>query len=307
MAWDFETDPEFQAKLDWAEAFVRSEVEPLDMLFQGLEFTPPDKSLRRIVDPLKDQVRAQGLWATHLGPELGGQGHGQLKLSLLNEILGGSSWAPVIFGCQAPDTGQRRDHRSLRHRGPEGALSAPAPGGGDLLVLLDDRATGGLGPGSVRDPRDEGRRRVGPQRLEVLLVQRPDRGVPHRHGRHQPRGVRLRGHVHVPRPGRHPGRRDRPQRRTGRGGRGRRIPCPDPLRRRAPASRCSARRRGSGLRHRPDSPRRRPHPPRHAHDRDGPPGDRMPCASGRSAGRCRAAVWRTSSSSRATSPTPTPS
>ncbi len=50
-------------------------------------------------------MRRHGLWATHLGPDLGGQGHGQLRLSLLNEILGTSSWAPVIFGCQAPDTG----------------------------------------------------------------------------------------------------------------------------------------------------------------------------------------------------------
>jgi acyl-CoA dehydrogenase len=105
MAWEFETDPEYQQKLDWAEEFVRTEVEPIDVLWHGLEFTPPDATLRAITDPLKAQVRAQGLWATHLGPELGGQGHGQLKLSLLNEILGGSSWAPVIFGCQAPDTG----------------------------------------------------------------------------------------------------------------------------------------------------------------------------------------------------------
>ena len=28
----FETEPEFQAKLDWADAFVREEVEPLDLL-----------------------------------------------------------------------------------------------------------------------------------------------------------------------------------------------------------------------------------------------------------------------------------
>ncbi len=105
MTWDFETDPEYQQKLDWADEFVRTEVEPIDMLWRGLEFTPPEGTLRAIVDPLKDRVRAEGLWATHLGPELGGQGHGQLKLSLLNEILGRSSWAPVIFGCQAPDTG----------------------------------------------------------------------------------------------------------------------------------------------------------------------------------------------------------
>jgi len=30
MAWDFETDPEFQEKLDWRETFVREQVEPLD-------------------------------------------------------------------------------------------------------------------------------------------------------------------------------------------------------------------------------------------------------------------------------------
>jgi acyl-CoA dehydrogenase len=105
MAWDFETEPAFRAKLDWADAFVREEVEPLDLLVGGLEYTPPDDRLRKIIDPLKAEVRRQDLWATHLGPELGGQGYGQVKLSLLNEILGRSSWAPIIFGCQAPDTG----------------------------------------------------------------------------------------------------------------------------------------------------------------------------------------------------------
>ena len=105
MAWDFETDPEFQEQLDWVDEFVRSEVEPLDLVWGGLEFTPLDATRRRIVDPLKQQVRDRGLWATHLGPELGGKGYGQLKLCLLNEILGRSSWAPVIFGSQAPDTG----------------------------------------------------------------------------------------------------------------------------------------------------------------------------------------------------------
>jgi acyl-CoA dehydrogenase len=105
MAWDFETEPEYQAKLDWADAFVREEVEPLDYIWPDLVFTPPSPNVRKVIDPLKRQVRDQGLWATHLEPELGGQGHGAVKLCLLNEILGRSGWAPVIFGCQAPDTG----------------------------------------------------------------------------------------------------------------------------------------------------------------------------------------------------------
>jgi acyl-CoA dehydrogenase len=105
MSWDFETDPQFQAKLDWADRFVREEVEPLDLLWPGLQFTPLEGERRKVIAPLKERVRQQGLWATHLSPELGGQGFGQLKLALLNEILGRSSWAPIVFGCQAPDTG----------------------------------------------------------------------------------------------------------------------------------------------------------------------------------------------------------
>jgi acyl-CoA dehydrogenase len=105
MAWDFETDPEFQKKLDWATDFVRDVVAPLDLLYPHLQFTPLSPELRRIVDPMKDAVREQDLWGAHLGPELGGKGYGQLKLALLNEILGSSGWAPIVFGTQAPDTG----------------------------------------------------------------------------------------------------------------------------------------------------------------------------------------------------------
>jgi acyl-CoA dehydrogenase len=103
--WDFETDPQYQELLDWADAFVRDEVEPLDLIWPHLQFTPLTETRRKVVDPLKQQVRKKGLWATHLGPDLGGQGYGQLKLALLNEVIGRSQWAPVIFGCQAPDTG----------------------------------------------------------------------------------------------------------------------------------------------------------------------------------------------------------
>lgn len=88
MAWDFETDPEYQKVLDWADEFVRDQVEPLDLVWPHQQFTPLTGKRREAVDPLKDEVRRQGLWATHLGPELGGQGYGQLKLALLNEILG---------------------------------------------------------------------------------------------------------------------------------------------------------------------------------------------------------------------------
>lgn len=103
--WDFSTEPEFQAQLDWMDAFVRERVEPLDVLFGGLTFHSVDEPLRTLIAGLKQEVRDHDLWACHLGPDLGGQGYGQLKLALMNEILGRSSWAPIVFGCAAPDTG----------------------------------------------------------------------------------------------------------------------------------------------------------------------------------------------------------
>lgn len=106
MAWDFSTDREYQEKLDWAAQFVEGECRPLDLAFPDpLNFTPPHPALREVIAPLKQRVRDHGLWAMHLSREQGGPGVGQLKLALLNEILGRSRWAPVIFGTQAPDTG----------------------------------------------------------------------------------------------------------------------------------------------------------------------------------------------------------
>ena len=40
MAWDFETEPEFQQKLDWADTFVREEVEPLDYVWRHQQYEP---------------------------------------------------------------------------------------------------------------------------------------------------------------------------------------------------------------------------------------------------------------------------
>jgi acyl-CoA dehydrogenase len=97
--WDFSTEPEFEGHLRWMKDLVRTEVLPLETL--GLDWP----ALKRAVAPLQERVRDRGLWAAHLPPELGGQGLGQLKLGLMHEILGSSPLGPLVFGCQAPDSG----------------------------------------------------------------------------------------------------------------------------------------------------------------------------------------------------------
>ncbi|MDH4365335.1 MAG: acyl-CoA dehydrogenase, partial [Acidimicrobiia bacterium] len=56
MAWDFETDPYYQQLLDWADQFVRNEVEPLDLLWPRQQFTPPTGKRKELLDRLKQQV-----------------------------------------------------------------------------------------------------------------------------------------------------------------------------------------------------------------------------------------------------------
>jgi acyl-CoA dehydrogenase len=102
--WSFETDPDFQKELDWIDTFVGEKVQPLDYLL-GSQWNIYDPEFVRLVRPLQAEVKARGLWACHLGPELGGRGYGQLKLALMNEKFGMSRFGPIVFGAQAPDTG----------------------------------------------------------------------------------------------------------------------------------------------------------------------------------------------------------
>jgi acyl-CoA dehydrogenase len=101
VAWDFSTEPEFEEHLAWMRELVRDEIWPIETIDEELDQT----TLDRIYEPLQEQVKERGLWAAHLPPELGGQGFGQLKLGLMHEILGTSTYAPNAFGCQQPDSG----------------------------------------------------------------------------------------------------------------------------------------------------------------------------------------------------------
>ena len=99
MAWDFETEPEFEEQLAWMRRFMVEEIFVLETL--DLDY---DRMLS-VIEPLQAQVKERGLWAAHLPPELGGMGFGQVRLGLMHEILGQSVLGPVVFGNNAPDSG----------------------------------------------------------------------------------------------------------------------------------------------------------------------------------------------------------
>ena len=64
-----------------------------------------DDESETLVAELRTRAKAEGLWAPHLPPEAGGSGQGFLVYAYLNEEIGRSVWAQLVFGCQAPDAG----------------------------------------------------------------------------------------------------------------------------------------------------------------------------------------------------------
>src|SRR4030088_1140274 len=145
MSWDFSTEPEFQEKLDWMQKFVREEVWPLEVIDTDAA------GFARLIKPLQEEVKARGLWATHLPPEHGGQGYGQVKLGIMHEIEGSSIFAPTVFGNQAPDSGNSEilalygtEEQKKRWLQPllDGqyrsafSMTEPAPGAGSDPTLL---------------------------------------------------------------------------------------------------------------------------------------------------------------------------
>ncbi|MEY3092305.1 MAG: hypothetical protein RLZZ269_853 [Actinomycetota bacterium] len=105
MAWDFQTEPEFEEKLEWMRGFVRDEIIPLETLADVWRTPKGRETFATITAPLKEEVKKRGLWAAHLPPDMGGLGFGQVKLGLMHEILGQCVYAPSIFGNNAPDSG----------------------------------------------------------------------------------------------------------------------------------------------------------------------------------------------------------
>src|SRR6516164_161227 len=94
--------PPLQARL---EAFINEEIYPNEAAL----FTQVDEGDRwqpvPLLDELKAKARAAGLWNLFLPESRYGAGMSNLEYAPLCEIMGRSPWAPEVYNCSAPDTG----------------------------------------------------------------------------------------------------------------------------------------------------------------------------------------------------------
>ena len=64
-----------------------------------------DDEADALIRELQQDAKEADLWAPHLPPEAGGSGSGFIEYAYLNEEIGRSFIAQLVFGCQAPDAG----------------------------------------------------------------------------------------------------------------------------------------------------------------------------------------------------------
>ena len=86
-------------------AFMEAHVYPNEQRFHDEVNTGDRWEPTKLIEELKVKARAEGLWNLFL-PESGhGAGLTNLEYAPLCEIMGRVHWAPEVFNCSAPDTG----------------------------------------------------------------------------------------------------------------------------------------------------------------------------------------------------------
>jgi acyl-CoA dehydrogenase len=88
---------EIQELRDRYRAFMEEHIYPNERGLHGDD--------AELIRSLQAAAKEQGLWAPHVPPEAGGTGRGFLAYAHLNEEIGRSTYAQLVFGCQAPDAG----------------------------------------------------------------------------------------------------------------------------------------------------------------------------------------------------------
>ncbi len=102
---DFALSPRTQALLGQLSAFMARHVYPNEIRYRH-EVERGDRwAVVPLIDELRSEARAAGLWNLFLTHSQRGPGLTNLEYASLAEVMGRVEWAPEVFNCAAPDTG----------------------------------------------------------------------------------------------------------------------------------------------------------------------------------------------------------
>jgi acyl-CoA dehydrogenase len=103
---DFEYSAKVKALIEQVRGFMNEHVLPNEDLYQQ-QLEQDRWSTPKILDELKSKAKSQGLWNFFLPLSYGEYSGGltNLEYAPLAEEMGRLGWAPEVFNCAAPDTG----------------------------------------------------------------------------------------------------------------------------------------------------------------------------------------------------------
>lgn len=129
---DFDYSPRTKDLLARVRAFMQRHISPNLRTYEEQSATFPEWPRPAIIEELKSKARAEGLWNLFMPPWHGaehvdatfvfdGPGLSNLEYAPIAEEMGKVIWAPEVFNCSAPDTGnmevlQRYGSRAQKDR-----------------------------------------------------------------------------------------------------------------------------------------------------------------------------------------------
>jgi acyl-CoA dehydrogenase len=102
---DFVYSPRTNSYLDRLRAFFDAHIYPNEANWEQQASSGERWKVLPLVEDLKAKARAAGLWNLFLPESELGAGLSNLEYAPLCEIMGRVHWAPEVFNCSAPDTG----------------------------------------------------------------------------------------------------------------------------------------------------------------------------------------------------------
>jgi acyl-CoA dehydrogenase len=102
---DFEYSDKVKALQMRVAAFMTAHVYPNEARFHEEVGTGDRWEPTKLIEELKQKAKAEGLWNLFLPESDMGAGLTNLEYAPLCEIMGRVHWAPEVFNCNAPDTG----------------------------------------------------------------------------------------------------------------------------------------------------------------------------------------------------------
>lgn len=102
---EFDYTPKVKTLIRRVEAFMDAHIYPNEAVYAEQDQAGERWKVLPVIEALKEKAKAAGLWNLFLPESSAGAGLTNLEYAPLAEVMGRVVWAPEVFNCSAPDTG----------------------------------------------------------------------------------------------------------------------------------------------------------------------------------------------------------